>query len=68
MMAKDEPQVKNRLMEGHIHGHLDPTIKAGEQIDDPGNGAIPPLKNGDRLTRASSSDARMRCRSSRRLN
>ena len=37
-------------MRGQIHGHLHPTGKPAEQTEDPGNGAIPPLENGDRLT------------------
>lgn len=52
MMAKEEPQVKNRPMEGFTMAVSTQPSKPGEQIDDPGNGAIPPLKNGDRMTRA----------------
>ena len=52
MMAGEEPRVKTRPMEGLTMAVSTQPSKPGEQIDDPGNGAIPPLKNGDRLTRA----------------
>ena len=38
---------------GRSHGRLhSPSIKPVEPTERPGNGAIPPLENGDRLTRA----------------
>jgi Uma2 family endonuclease len=52
MMPEEVPQVKSRPMERHYMAVSTQPSKPPEKIDDPGNGAIPPLENGDRLTRA----------------
>jgi Uma2 family endonuclease len=52
MIAEEAPQVKSRPMEGHAMAVSTQPSKPPEKLDDPANGAIPPLENGDRLTRA----------------
>jgi Uma2 family endonuclease len=52
MMADIEPQLKSQSMEGLTMAVSTQPSKPPETIDNSDNGAIPPLENGDRLTRA----------------
>jgi Uma2 family endonuclease len=52
MMIDDEAEFRNRPMEGLSMNVSTQPSKPAEQKDDRTNGAIPPLENGNRLTRA----------------
>jgi Uma2 family endonuclease len=52
MMSGDDTQVRNRPLEANFMAVSTQRAKPAELTEGPGNGAIPPLENGDRLTRA----------------
>src|SRR5580692_489598 len=52
MIDDEEPRARNACSEAGSMAISTQSAKPAEKTDDPGNGATPPLENGDRLTRA----------------